>query len=212
MEHASLFNSLGMAVFALLAIMNPFGNLPVFMSMSEDLTRPTRDKLFRTVVLVAAVIVIVFALVGNIIMTVFFRIGLPELRIAGGILLVVLGLKNLMAPQENKSHITPSDGVNESEQVHKRIIPMAFPILVGPGTLSTVIILEHEYGMMSTLLAVLISCAIIFILFMQANIIERFVGKLTLFVLSRIMQVFITAVGVRMLVTGLIEVFPLLGR
>ncbi len=51
---------IGMGLFALLAIMNPFGNLPVFMDMSEDLTRPTRDRLFRTVVLTAAVIVLVF--------------------------------------------------------------------------------------------------------------------------------------------------------
>ncbi len=84
-------------------------------------------------------------------------------------------------------------------------------MLVGPGTLSTVIIIQHETGMIVTMLAILLAFLIIFLLFSQAHIIERFVGKLVLFVVSRIMQVFLMAVGAQMMMVGLLETFPVLG-
>ncbi|MDR2401642.1 MAG: MarC family protein [Deferribacteraceae bacterium] len=192
-----------MAVFALLAITNPFGNLPVFISMSDDLDGSAQAKLFRHIVFTAFAIVLVFAFIGTLIMDKFFQVTLSELRLAGGIILIVMGIKNLLAPREMKEHklISPTDAV------HERIIPLAFPMLVGPGTLSTVIVLRHEAGLIITVFSIVTTFAFMLLLFSKANLIERLLGKLSLFVLSRIMQVFIVAIGVKLMVVGIADLF-----
>ncbi|MDR2105665.1 MAG: MarC family protein [Deferribacteraceae bacterium] len=204
-DFLTVFNQLTLSVFALLAITNPFGNLPVFISMSDDLDKSTQTKLFQRVVFTAFVIVVVFALIGTIIMDKFFQVNLSELRIAGGIILIVMGIKNLLAPRELKEHklSAPSDAI------HDRIIPLAFPMLVGPGTLSTVIVLKHETGLIITIASITAAFVFMLILFAKAYLIERLLGKLSLFVLSRIMQVFIITIGVKMLAVGVTELFNL---
>ena len=83
------------------------------------------------------------------------------------------------------------------------IIPMAFPILVGPGTLSTVVIISEESSMLDASGAVIASFLFLLILFHFSATIEKILGHLVLFVLSRIAQIFIIAVGVQMIVLGL---------
>jgi multiple antibiotic resistance protein len=199
----NIFSQLSLTVFALLAITNPFGNLPVFISMSDDLDKAAQALLFRRVIYTAFAIVVVFALIGTVIMDKFFQVNLSELRLAGGIILIVMGIKSLLAPRELKEPKLKS----RSEEVHERIIPLAFPMLVGPGTLSTVIVLKHETGLILTLCSIITAFAFMLLLFSKANLIERLLGKLALFVLSRIMQVFIMAIGVKMMVVGIIDIF-----
>ena len=195
---------IGTGVFALLAIMNPFGNLPVFISMNDDLTHSQRARLLRHCVYVACVIVVIFAFVGTFIMKYFFQVELSELRIAGGLILVMMGVKNLLFPQEVKKHDISDYNVSDDE-AEQRIIPIAFPMLVGPGTLATVIVLDSTSGLPLTLTMIFITFVIIFILFMLTDYIEKLVSKIALYVLSRIMQVFIMAVGVKMFEVGLRE-------
>jgi multiple antibiotic resistance protein len=204
-EFLTIFNHLWVAVFALLAITNPFGNLPVFISMSDDLDSDSRAKLFRHVIFTAFVIVVIFALIGTVIMDKFFQVNLSELRLAGGIILIVMGIRNLLAPRELKELKITSP----SDAIHDRIIPLAFPMLVGPGTLSTVIVLKHETGLVVTLLSIVTAFAFMLLLFSKAYLIERLLGKLSLFVLSRIMQVFIMAIGVKMMAVGITDLFIL---
>ena len=198
-----------MSVFALLAITNPFGNLPVFISMTDDLNDHQREKLFRSVVFTAILIVLIFMLAGTVIMEKFFQVDLAELRIAGGILLIAMGTRNLLLPQENREHSIPGSS-SAADEIHGRIIPMAFPMLVGPGTLSTVIIIKIENGLLITVGSIFAAFTIITLLFSRTRFIEKLLGKLALHVLSRIMQVFIMAIGAKMLVAGLTEVFPVL--
>jgi multiple antibiotic resistance protein len=197
------------SVFALLAILNPFGNLPVFISMSDDLDEPTRKKLFRSIVYTAAIIMLIFALIGQLVMEKFFNLNIAELRVAGGLLFLIMGGKNLLFPQ------VANDGksvINYDEDVMKRIVPMAFPILVGPGTLSTLIIIHSEHGMIITFISIAVVILITFLLFISIKPIERVFGKLVLYVISRIMQVFIMAIGAKMLEIGLKSIFPVLAQ
>ncbi len=207
---SNIFQQIIISVFALLAITNPFGNLPVFISMTDDLNEQQREKLFRNVVFTAVLIVLIFAMIGTVIMEKFFQVDLAELRIAGGILLIAMGTRNLLYPQESREHPVPGEGPAGDDAIHGRIIPMAFPMLVGPGTLSTVIIIDNEQGIFVTIGSILIAFALIMLLFSRTRLIERLLGKLTLHILSRIMQVFIMAIGAKMLVVGLRDVFPVL--
>ncbi len=138
-------------------------------------------------------------------MTFLFKIDLNHLRIAGGLLLILVSTKGLLSPthKEMQQH----EGLSKSELLNQSIVPMAFPMLVGPGTLSTVVVLSEEKGLILTIFAVVAAFAFMLGLFHFAASIERILGKLVLHVLSRIALVFIMAMGVKMILIGLKAVF-----
>ncbi|WP_297601044.1 MarC family protein [Helicobacter sp. UBA3407] len=197
--------SLLLIAITIIAVLNPFGNLPQFISMTDDLDTAIRQSLFRNILYVAFVIVILFLLVGPFIMTFLFKIDLNHLRIAGGLLLILVSTKGLLSPthKEMQQH----EGLSKSELLNQSIVPMAFPMLVGPGTLSTVVVLSEEKGLILTIFAVVAAFAFMLGLFHFAASIERILGKLVLHVLSRIALVFIMAMGVKMILIGLKAVF-----
>ena len=201
----SQFYSLLLIAITIIAVLNPFGNLPQFISMTDDLDTAIRQSLFRNILYVAFVIVILFLLVGPFIMTFLFKIDLNHLRIAGGLLLILVSTKGLLSPthKEMQQH----EGLSKSELLNQSIVPMAFPMLVGPGTLSTVVVLSEEKGLLLTIFAVVAAFAFMLGLFHFAASIERILGKLVLHVLSRIALVFIMAMGVKMILIGLKAVF-----
>lgn len=197
----AITNYLTTSVFAIIALINPFSNLPQYLAMTEDIDDISRHKIFNAVIITALIIVAFFTISGHYIMHYLFRIEIYHLRVAGGIILIVMGIKNLMFTKPVKINIIPTDTIKE--MIQKSIIPMAFPMMVGPGTLSTVIVMSDEIGILLTLLASIIAFSLMFLLFKYSGFIEKIAGKLILHVTSRIMQIFIVAIGVKMLSGGI---------
>ncbi|WP_304400055.1 MarC family protein [Helicobacter rodentium] len=194
-----------MIAITIIAVLNPFGNLPQFISMTDDLDTAIRQSLFRNILYVAFAIVISFLLAGPFIMKFLFKIDLNHLRIAGGFLLILVSTKGLLLPSHKE--MQQHEGLNKSELLNQSVVPMAFPMLVGPGTLSTVVVLSEEKGLMLTIFAVIAAFAFMLALFHFAASIERILGKLVLHVLSRIALVFIMAMGVKMILIGIKALF-----
>ncbi len=99
--------------------------------------------------------------------------------------------------------------MDDKEILRQSLIPMAFPMLVGPGTLASVIVIAEDGGLDVALGGVMIAFIFMFILFHFAATIEKIVGKLILHVFSRIAQVFIAAMGFKMIIIGLKDIFNL---
>ncbi|RAX57341.1 hypothetical protein CCZ01_06495 [Helicobacter monodelphidis] len=197
-----------LAVVAILAVLNPFGNLPQFISMTEGLSALVRKKLFRNILYTSFVIVIVFLFLGPFIMTYLFRVSINDLRIAGGLLLILVSVKKLLLPAATKD-FSHYQGLSEEELLSRSLVPMAFPMLVGPGTLSTVVVIAEENGLYITSGAVCVAFVFMLILFHFAATIEKVLGKLVLHVFSRIALVFIMAMGVKLIITGVKAIFSL---
>lgn len=198
--------SIFLAAVAVLAVLNPFGNLPQFIAMTEEMGTPVRQALFRNILYTSFIIVLVFLLSGQVIMTYLFQIDIDDLRIAGGLILVIMALKSLLLHTETKN-ASYYQNLSPKELLSHSVVPMAFPMLVGPGTLSTVIVIAEERGLVTTTLAVILCFAFMLVLFHYAAMIERVLGKLVLHVLSRIAMVFIMAMGVKMMVAGIKNLF-----
>ena len=196
----AVFNS----ALTLIAVMNPFGNVPLFMGLTEEFSEATREKIYNTIVAAGFGIVLGFGLIGHIFMEYFFKVGMEEVRIAGGLILIVVAFNNLLfSKKKSRAEI---DTTTEEDAMKMGVTPLAFPMLVGPGTMATAMILKQQDGVLITTLGTLITFAIIKILLMSGKYLEKILGKLVLYLLSRIMQIFIMAVGVRLLVTGISEV------
>lgn len=196
----AVFNS----ALTLIAVMNPFGNVPLFMGLTEEFSEDTREKIYNTIVAAGFGIVLGFGLIGHVFMEYFFKVGMEEVRIAGGMILIVVAFNNLLfSKKRSKAEI---ETTTEEDAMKMGVTPLAFPMLVGPGTMATAMILKQQDGVLITTLGTIITFVIIKILLMSGKYLEKILGKLVLYLLSRIMQIFIMAVGVRLLITGISQV------
>ncbi|EOJ1668854.1 TPA: MarC family protein, partial [Campylobacter jejuni] len=189
------------AAITLLAILNPFGNLTQFLAMSDGLPLMLRKKLFRTILYTAFTIVLVFLSSGPLFMNYIFRVSLDDLRVSGGLVLIIMAIKNLLfSTKIATKDFSSYQDMDDKEILRQSLIPMAFPMLVGPGTLASVIVIAEDGGLDVALGGVMIAFIFMFILFHFAATIEKIVGKLILHVFSRIAQVFIVAMGFKMII------------
>ena len=194
----------------LLAVLNPFGNLTQFLAMSDGFPLMLRKKLFRTILYTALVIVLVFLFSGSLFMNFIFRVSLDDLRVSGGLVLMIMAIKNLLFSEQTATEkYNVYQNKDDKEVLRQSLIPMAFPMLVGPGTLASVVVIAEDSGLDVALGGVAIAFLFMFILFHFAAAIERIVGKLILHVFSRIAQVFIAAMGFKMIIVGLKDIFNL---
>ncbi len=192
----------------LLAVLNPFGNLTQFLAMSDGLPLALRKKLFRTILYTALAIVLAFLFSGPLFMNYIFRVSLDDLRVSGGLVLIIMAIKNLLFSTKLATQSFDSyQEMNEKEILRQSLVPMAFPMLVGPGTLASVIVISEDGGLDVAFGGVIIAFIFMFALFHFAATIERIVGKLILHVFSRIAQVFIVAMGCKMIIIGVKNIF-----
>lgn len=128
----------------LIAVLNPFGNVPLFIGMTEGMEKEIRNKLFKMIAITGFFITWIFSLFGEFLMTNFYKINMNELKMAGGLILILMAIKNLIFSPQRKR--TSEKQLSPDEQIKQAVIPMAFPMLVGPGSLTTALIgvLRHR--------------------------------------------------------------------
>ena len=192
-------------VLTIIGILNPFGNVPLFMTLTQGQKPEIKEKIYNTIVISGFGIVVAFILIGNFFMTYLFKISLNELRVAGGLILILVALRNLLGLA--KSHSKETNLMTMDEAAKYAVTPLTFPMLVGPGTISTAMIIRQESGILVAILAVFLTFTIVKILFSLSKYLDKIFGELVLFVLSRVMQIFIMAVEVKMMIFGLKALF-----
>lgn len=184
------------ATIALFIIIDPVGLIPIFMSLTRDNTRAERNAIFVRAILVAFVLLLVFALAGRGILDVF-GITVNDFKIAGGILLLVIALRVI-----NEAHY----GQNEDGQAG--IVPLAVPLLAGPGAITTTIVMINLYGLWVTISALLLTFVIAFIIFRFVDLFYRFLGKTGSDVIAKIMGMLLASIAIQFIREGITALFP----
>lgn len=192
-------------VLTIIGILNPFGNVPLFMTLTKDQNPETRKKMYNAIVLAGFGIVTGFIIAGDFFMNYLYKIGMNELRVAGGLILVVVAFRNLLGIGVSKE--SSGNIMSEKEAIRYAITPLTFPMLVGPGTISTVMIIHKEAGLIISVGAVAITFLIMKFLFNISDWLDKVLGEVVLFVLSRVMQIFIMSAGVKLITTGIKGIF-----
>ncbi len=192
---------------ALFAVLNPVGNVPLFLALTADRDGPAQRRIAREAVLVAFAIVMVFALFGQMILGVF-GITLNAFRVAGGIILFTIALRLLEA---NPSHMhQPREGEGEEDDV--AVTPLGTPLLAGPGTIATVMGLGAHGSLVSADLLVFSSVGTVLLLtyfiFRSAPSIGRRLGPTGINIVTRLMGLLLAVVAVQMAADGLRVLFP----
>lgn len=199
----------------LFAIVDPVGGIPIFIGLTEGTEDHERRRVLRFAVLTAFALVAVFALVGSVVMTHVFRISMGEFTFAGGLLLAVVGIRDIVATGHHG--IKPAGREEGEKQRSLRlnalaVSPIAIPLLAGPGTIVTVILFQGQYGHIFALAVCLVVFAVTFVILNFAGRIARLFGPVGMLAVSRVMQIFIIAIGVSFMFSGLHQAFPSLSK
>jgi len=203
-------------VISIFAIVNPFGILPVLVSLTSDLEPAPRTRLLRTASVAAFMILAIMAVAGDFLLRTVFHIHLEEFAFGGGLMLIVVGIHNLLGRggvEANHAASGPREaGVNYSERIALAVSPIACPLLVGPGAIVTVMLIVNRSGVGFGLGASLVAFLFVVLVMQSANAAFRLLGPVILMAIGRVMQIFIVAIGVHFVFTSLAQMFPTLGK
>jgi multiple antibiotic resistance protein len=182
------------AFFAIFVVMDTLGNLPIFCALIGKSTERKIKELTNETILVASLILFAFLFFGTIIFS-LFGISLESFMIAGGIVLLLLGLKFVLGIRLQEKH---------SQSYNEAIVPMATPLITGPGVITTVVILSNTYGIFVTLAASLLNLLFTFIVLRNTGTIYKFLGRQGSDVLTRIMGLILAAIAVEFIRNGIV--------
>ncbi|KAF0421970.1 MarC family protein [Pediococcus pentosaceus] len=188
---------------AFFAIMNPFANLPMFVSLTADNSRKEVNAIARLAFIVATVIVALFALLGNYIFSIF-GINLSALRIMGGIILGLIGyhmIQGNVSPIQHDPKQSVKDSIN-SNNTDVAISPLAMPVLAGPGTIATTMNLSSSTNPFIVISAFVVLSAITYFIFIYGEQIMAKLGNNIMNVITKLMGLILATIGVRMLIMG----------
>ncbi len=210
----SLLSNFAITLFALL---NPIGMLPVFISYTALERKEVQRLVALFVSLTVMALLLVFLLIGSPILQ-FFGVSLDSFRIAGGILLLIIGIGIVNGKSsDNKEEIVTTETNNnltQAKSIYSQIvIPMAMPLLVGPGVIANVILYSNEaskkrdgLGIELILMIALVSF-LVFVILAAGKWLQKMIGNIGLNITQRIMGLFVAAIGVQFMVTGVINIF-----
>ncbi len=196
--------SFGLLCFtSFLSLINPLATMPVFLTMTTDMDNSHRSVIARKSTLIATVAILFFAVAGKVLFQ-FFGISVNSLRIAGGIIMLFIGMDMLQA-RLTRSKVDPSDiKVYESDI---SITPLAIPMICGPGVITNAMVLwssadaiEKKIVMLTAILAVM---TISLIVFTFASKIVQFLGETGNKVMMRLMGLIVMVIAVEFFFAGL---------
>ena len=182
------------SVFATFGVMDPVGNVPTFLSLTEKLDERARRALGGKAVLFAGGILLVFTFLGSAILDAF-HVSLESFRIAGGLVLMLLGLEILFGFSLRSSKDEAHEDIS--------VVPLATPLIAGPGMITTAVILVKEYGYAATLVGIAANLALSWLLFRHAGGIRRLLGAKGATVFAKMMGLILVAMGVEFIRIGM---------
>ena len=178
------------ASLTLFAVIDMPGNIPLIIRLRKEYGEIQSIKS----TCIAAFIMISFLFFGNFLFT-LLGIELFHFALAGSFLIIYFGIKMVLG-LESKS---PNQKISSAT-----IFPIAFPLIAGPGTLSTLIALNSEISKLELVLAILINCIVIYIFLKSATWIQRKIGLNGIIIIERIFGIILIAIGMKLLLKSLI--------
>jgi multiple antibiotic resistance protein len=191
---------------ALLAILNPWGVLPMFLALTGKSSPEERKHIAWTIGLSVATVLTVTALVGEIFLS-FFGISLASFQVGGSILLLLMAIGMMYG---NKKEGEGAEAAKDMESI--AVVPLSVPLLAGPGSISTVIIyanLAASWVHKALIIAcVLLAALITWLILRAATRLGSFIGALGLNIASRLMGLLLASIAVEFFTRGIVKLLP----
>jgi len=198
---------------ALITMVNPFAVVPSFIALTENVSRTTRSSVAFVAGVSSMIVLAVFLIAGNYLFD-FFGITVPAFQIMGGILFLTTALRTLVtedrrAPGE-KRMIDEDVEKAEVDPTSIGIVPLAVPMLSGPGAITSVMVLVNLYPGFEQKMAVLVAIVAVgvvsYLVLLSALPLSRMVGPRGAAVVAKIMALLLGAIGIQFIINGVTPV------
>jgi len=190
---------------SMMVIINPFSTIATLISLTKGAGKGERDRAAFMSSVVAFCVLVFFALSGFLVFQ-LYSITLEAFRIAGGLVLLLIGLK-MFTPEDKKLKHPVFDR-------HSFVVPLAIPMTSGPGAITTAVVLASQastaWYAIALWVAILAACAVNYIVLRFSDPIQHALGEDGTAAMTKIMGLLVCAVGVQFIITGLKVAFPLL--
>ncbi|MCS7265387.1 MAG: MarC family protein [Armatimonadetes bacterium] len=192
------WNALVQSVVWLLLIIDPLGNLPFFMAATHSKSSFERRQTFSLATFVAFLLMLIFILGGMTVLN-LFKVTLADLQIAGGLLLLIIAVRIVLFGHW---------GIEEEQT---SIVPLACPLLTGPGAITAALVLQATHGLALTMLAVVLSFAITWAVLMFGERLFALLGKTGSMVLAQVMALLLATIAIQFIRSGFSEAIRSIG-
>lgn len=201
-------------ILAMVIMMNPLGSLSIYLDLTNRYSRTKQRKTALKSGIAMILIMVMSIWAGSQVLD-FMGITISSFRVVGGIILLLVGLSMLQSQESPLNH-TPADDAAAEERHSIAVVPLALPIIIGPGAISTLVLASNDSGSVDhrvwlSIICVFLALSMTFVLY-YGNYISKFVGESVMKLVTRIMGMIIMAIAVGMLANGLVGLFPVLGK
>jgi len=177
------------------------GILPIYMSLTESITDKERNQLTSKAVMAGFGLAILFLFAGHLIFA-LLRITVNDLRVGGGLVLLVLSITDLVFGDFRRR--LPTQGSSADIGV----VPIGIPLIIGPSAITTIIVSQQTFGYIPTLLSLLVNAGVVFLAFYFGPTVMKRLGPNTSKAAAKVASLFLTATAVGMIrkgITGMLE-------
>jgi multiple antibiotic resistance protein len=178
------------------------GVLPLFIGLTDGLSSPQQRRVIIQSLITASAVALLFLAVGPAVLA-FLNITVSDFMVAGGILLLVISLSDLLTGEKRQRLVDPET---------LGAVPLGVPIITGPAVLTTSVLLANVHGMPVTALALLANLGIAGAIFWFAKPITRLLGNAGTMILSKIASLFLATIAVMLIRKGIIDIIMTLGK
>ncbi len=176
---------------SLFLILDPFASVPMFLNITKGTDERTIRSYANRAIFVAAILLFIFILIGNNLMDIF-GVTMDSFRVAGGIIFLLMAVELVFGLKLSK--------IDDQKGAKWAII--ASPILTGPGVITTAILSTSKYGLETVVIASIIALLITWVILRESTLIMRYVGEQALGIVTKIIGLFIAAMGVESIFSG----------
>lgn len=187
----------------LFGIVNVVGNIPHISALTTEGSTTEKRRTFALASLIATAIILFFAVTGNFLLASLFNVSFSAFKIAGGIVVFIVSIRGVV--------LGPSFAIPPLKKGDPKysFMSIAFPFLVGPGTMVTAILLMQSSGRIHTSVVTLAVYSTVFVILLFIPLIEKLIGKILMLLVSRILYIFIAAKATTFIISGLKECFKI---
>lgn len=176
------------------------GILPTFIGITSESSIIARRAIVWQACLTAVAVGVLFVVLGKTLFG-FLGIGIPDFQIAGGILLFLFAVRDLSDSNKDRRSIPDA---------HIGIVPIGMPLIVGPGVLTTLLLMEARYGIYLALAALLANVAIVYFTFRYSDLILKVIGKPGAIAVGKIFAIFLGAIGIMLIRKGVFTIIDMM--
>lgn len=193
--HIEHWHNFLFAFIPLFIAINVVGILPIFLSLVEGIEKQQKARIIRQSVITALSVSIGFLALGKFVFSIL-GIEIYDFKIAGGLLLLVFAINDLLFTEKGRRTIAPAMGV----------VPLGIPLVAGPAVLTSIIITVDTYGYIPTVTSLVINLFIVWIVFLKSNFIYHLMGEGGSKAFAKVASILLAAIAIMMIRRGFIDI------